>query len=181
MRSDEAVMVQAAKRNPAEFGVLYEHYREQVYSYLLACTKNVEDAADLTQQVFLQALDALHQYQPHKGSFLAWLFGIAHNAAVNFLRRHRTTMAWNLVPEMHHPTVELDVEAEIVQREATDRLYVLLNALDQQKRELIALRYVVGLTTAEIAVVVGKSEAATKKQLTRILYTLKEQYYGTKL
>lgn len=81
------------------------------------------------------------------------------------------------MPETLYPAAESDLEAELLQREALDRLRQLFDKLDQAKRELLILRFVAGLTSSEIAVVIGKSEAATKKQLTRTLHTLKEQYH----
>lgn len=175
--SDDTDLVRTARENPAAFGLLYERYRDRIYSYLLARTNSEEDAADLTQHVFTRALAALQQYRSHKGSFLTWLFTIARNASNNFLQRRHATVTWDYVPEVLHPLTELEPEAVVLRQEALIRLRTLFNALDQHKRELLTLRFVAGLTAAEIAVVLGKSEAATKKQLTRTLHLLKEQYY----
>ncbi len=54
---------------------------------------------------------------------------------------------------------------------------MLLAGLDPVQRELLALRFAAGLSAPQIALVVGKSPAAVKKQLTRLLHTLKEQYH----
>lgn len=175
---DDTDFVREALLHPSAFGVLYERYYNTVYRYLLVCTGNVEDAADLTQQVFLQTLAALHSYRPHKGTFSAWLLRIAHNSAINFLKRNRTPRAWNLTDETLATTVsEFDLETEVLHREALQRLHTLLANLDPFKRELLTLRFVSGLTTAEIAVVIGKTRTATKKQITRLLHDLKEQYH----
>lgn len=73
--NDDKALVQAALADPVAFGKLYERYRDRIYWYLIARTYSEEDAADLTQQVFLRAMDALKQYRPQKGSFLTWLVG----------------------------------------------------------------------------------------------------------
>lgn len=174
---DDQAVVKAALADPAAFGVLYERYRNRIYWYLLAHTHSVEDAADLTQQVFLRAFDALHQYRPHKGAFFVWLMAIAHHSSANFHRGHRKTLAWEDVPEHLHPTT--DVDTEIVRRETLAHAQALLDELDSSKRELLILRFVAGLTASQIASVIGKSEAATKKQLARTLHMLKEKYYDT--
>jgi RNA polymerase sigma-70 factor (ECF subfamily) len=173
--ADDAALVRAAQADPVAFGQLYQAYRDRVYWYLLARTGNRDDAADLTQHVFLKALDALAQYQPKKGPFVAWLFGVARNAATNLRQRSRPTVAWDYVTDADVSAQSL--EDAIVRRESLDQLRRLCATLDPTKQELLALRFVGGLTSAEIAAVIGKSEAATKRQLSRIIQSLKERYH----
>lgn len=70
----------------------------------------------------------------------------------------------------------LGPEALAERRERLERLGALLGQIDSGKRELLALRFGSGLSAREIAPIVGKSEAAVKKQLTRMIANLKEQY-----
>ncbi|HEU4793423.1 MAG TPA: sigma-70 family RNA polymerase sigma factor [Nitrolancea sp.] len=107
--------------------------------------------------------------------FAAWLFRIARNVAIDHARRKRITLTWDLLPEALHPT-NTTPESVVLREEASEPLRVLLSQMDTGKRELLALRFAAGLTSREISAVVGKSEAAVKKQLTRILQTIKEQY-----
>lgn len=158
------------------FASLYERYRDQVYAYLRTRTQSVEDAADLTQQVFLRALDALPQYRGHREGLAPWLFRIAHNSAVDFHRRQHITVSWDLVPETLHPLANEDVEAGVLHHEAVVRLRILLGQLDQETREMLVLRFAAQLTVAETAAVLGKSEATVKKRLLRIIHRLKDQY-----
>ncbi|HVA88233.1 MAG TPA: sigma-70 family RNA polymerase sigma factor [Chloroflexota bacterium] len=173
----DADLVSASQADPTAFGALYERYRDRVFWYLLTRTDTAVDAEDLLQIVFLKALDALAQYRPEKGPFSAWLFGIARNTAATFHARRLPTVAWDLVPEILLPVDEHDLEARLLRQEDLSRLRLLFGRLDARKRELLVLRFVAGLTSAEIACMVGKSEAATKKQLARILHTLKEHYH----
>jgi len=167
--------VRAAQRDPVAFDALYERYIDRVYAYLRARSATPEDAADLTQQVFTHALAALPRYRA--GSFAAWLFRIARNAAVDAHRRRRATVSWDLVPEALHPVAEDDAEARLLAREARLRVRRLVAGLPPDKREQLALRYAARLSTAEIAAVLGKSEAATRQQLSRVLRALQEQYH----
>jgi RNA polymerase sigma-70 factor (ECF subfamily) len=135
--------------------------------------KNDEDAADLTQQVFLKALTALPGYQPYKAPFGAWLFCIARHTAIDLSRRQKSTISWDLLPALMQP-IGQDPSETAQQREEFMYLGQLLAGLDPSKRELLALRFAAGLNAAQIAVVVGKSHASVQKQLKRILLNLKE-------
>lgn len=175
--ADDAILVRRALGDPLAFGKLYEAHRDRVYGYLLARTGNPDDAADLTQQVFVKALDALPQYRPGKGPFVAWLFGIARNAATNFRQRGRAMVAWDFVASTPADTSPaLGPEDSALRHEALEQLVRLCTTLAPVDQEMLALRFVAGLTSAEIGAVIGKSEAATKKQLTRTLRKLQEHY-----
>lgn len=173
----EAALIQAAQQDRAAFAPLYQRYRDRVYAYLRTRTESAEDAADLTQQVFLQALAALPRYRVGRAPFAAWLLRIAHNAAASYHKRRRPALAWDLLPESLHPIAADDPEARALQAEEMARLHALLRACKPGTREVLALRFAARLSVAETAAVVGKSEAAVKKQLTRAISALKEQYH----
>jgi RNA polymerase sigma-70 factor (ECF subfamily) len=179
--ADEEALVRAAQRDLAAFGPLYACYRDRIYTYLHMRTGQAEDAADLTQQVFVQALDALPCYRMQGVSVAAWLFRIARNAATDWHRRQRPTVPWDAVPEAFHPCAPETADGGLLQREAYAPLYALLAGLDAQTREALILRFTAQLTLAEIGAVLGKSEDAARKQITRALHTLKEQYHDVTL
>lgn len=168
--------VEAAQRDPAAFAPLYRRYRDRVFAYLRGRTDNDEDAADLTQQVFLQALDGLPCYRGGGDAFAPWLFRIARNIATNFHGRSRKTVAWEDVPEALQPLTEADADAGLLRREDLIRVRHLLALLPPETRELLALRFGARLSTPIIAAVIGKSEAATRKQLSRAVQALQEHY-----
>jgi RNA polymerase sigma-70 factor, ECF subfamily len=176
--SDEPALVEAARTDPAAFGTLYQRYLARVYRYLRAHSGSDEDAADLTQQVFLRALDALPTYRQRGAPFGAWLFRIARHAAIDAHRRQRSTVAWEALPAALQPSSAHDPEASAIERETLARLGELVIKLDKEQRELLALRFAARLSAPEIAIVVGKSPAAVKKQLTRLVRSLREQYHG---
>jgi RNA polymerase sigma-70 factor (ECF subfamily) len=172
---DEADLVLGARSNPARFSTLYERYQGRIYAYLRSRTSGEEDAADLTQHVFVLALDALPRYRAQQVTFGAWLFRIARNVAVDFHRRHRATVPWDFVPEALQPAAREDLATTIIEQEYLAHLGELFIMLNAESRELLTLRFVGQLTAPEIAVVIGASEAATRKRLSRILRRLKER------
>src|SRR5579885_1907370 len=90
IRTDEA-LVQAAQQDVAAFSELYARYQDRIYTYLRTRTSQTEDAADLTQQVFVQAVAALPRYRMQGVTVAAWLFRIARNVATDWRRQQRPT------------------------------------------------------------------------------------------
>lgn len=171
---DEVVWIEAAKLDPAAFEPLYQRYMMRIYRYMYLRVRNAEDAADLTQQVFLKVLRALPGYRVRGVPFAAWLFRIAHNTASDVYRREKRTMSQDFLPDEELLAPDMDPELLVLQREQLERLIDLLYQLEPSKQELLALRFSAGLSGAEIALVVGKSQAAVNKQLSRTLHYLKE-------
>lgn len=174
--NDERALVCAARTESAAFGVLYRRYHQRIYRFLYARIGHTEEAADLTQQVFVQALGALPRYRERGLPFAAWLFRIARNSAVNARRHPHPTVAWEQLSVVVPGPSDGDPEQMALQREALDRLQIMVQALDTEKRDLLDLRFAAGLTAREIAAVVGGSEVAAQKRLARLIRTLKEQY-----
>ncbi len=174
--SDEALLVRAAQADTASFAPLYYHYHPRIYRYLRARVTSNEDAADLTQAVFLRALAAMPTYRERGLPFAAWLFRIASNLATDAQRKRRPTVDLDAIPEELYATDANPPEQAALEGERLDRLRAVVATLDPDKRELLALRFAGGLTSAEIAAVVGKREGAVKRQLSRIIQGLREQY-----
>lgn len=175
-RLDESILIQAAQRDPTEFVALHRVYGDRVYQYMLACTGNSDDAADLTQQVFLQALGAIPGYRDRGLPFSAWLFRIARNVAVSAHRRVRADLSLDAMEERLQPRSLEDVEERAIHNEELARLRALIAGLCPEERELITLRFMSGLTIEEIASVVGGSRSTVHRRLSHILQTLKERY-----
>jgi len=171
----ERACIAAAQRDPAAFAALYQQYYARVYRYLRVRLQSEEDAADLTQQVFLKALDALPRYRPGSAPFSAWLFAIARNALADRYRRRPPTLSLEAAGDLR---TEQEMEASLLQRESLDQLKSLINQLKPDARDLLALRFAAGLTTPEIAATLGKRPDAVRKSLSRLLQSLKEQYHA---
>ncbi len=172
---EEAAWIGAAQVDPVAFEPLYMRYRERVYRYVRTRLGNDEDAADLTQQIFLQAMAALPRYRPQGVPFAVWLFRIARHAAINRGTRDvGPGLSWDQLPELLHPLADEEPEEMAMRSEALRHLRVLLSELEPTQRELLALRFAAGLTAPQIAVLVGKKPEAVRKQIYRLLQSFKE-------
>jgi RNA polymerase sigma-70 factor (ECF subfamily) len=174
---EEPDLIERALTDPTAFAELYRRHLGRIYAYLRTRVACEEDAADLTQQVFLQAFDALPRYRQRGLPFSAWLFQIAHNIVINSYRHQQQVIPWDAIPVHAQPFLVQNPEAGVLQQERIAQLRQLLARLDPAKCELLALRFAAGLSAPQIALVVGRSPAAVKKELTRTLHKLKELYH----
>lgn len=172
---DEQALVEAAKHDTSAFGALYQLYFGRVYGYLRLRVQQEVDADDLTQQVFLQALNALPHYQSRGAPFATWLFTIARNVLADRFRRRPVTNSLEASGDL---AADHALEDDLLRRETYEQLSKLLNTLDPAARDLLALRFAAGLSAPEIAAVLGKRPDAVRKRLSRLLQSLKEHYHA---
>jgi RNA polymerase sigma-70 factor (ECF subfamily) len=167
---DEANLALAAsRRDKAAFAELYGRYAARVYRYLYSYVGERTEAEDLTAQVFTAAWEGIHRYR-EQGNFAAWLFRIARNKAGDYYRRRRPQVSLDEVyPE---PQVNWDPAAELERGEALHRLNMLVKRLEPEQLELLRLRFAADLSFAEIAGLLGRSEAAVKMAVHRLLHRL---------
>jgi RNA polymerase sigma-70 factor, ECF subfamily len=157
IEANVAALVTAAQGDPPSFADLYRLYLKRVYLYVRANVANAEDAADLTQQIFLQAFHHLASFR-QQSSFRSWLFRIAQHSISNFHRRRPHTVPWETLPETVHPLDEQTPETLALWHESVARLQHLLAQLPTDKRDLLALRFAAQLHITEIAEILEKTQ-----------------------
>ena len=173
-------LVEAARRDPAQFDALYRKYLAQVYAYALYELADHHAAEDVTERTFLRALAALRRFReqarpedgPEASTFRVWLFRIARNTVANERRTRRRKPAASLDVALGAGLAiadASDLEAEAVTRdEAAGALRALQDLPDDRRRALV-LRFVHEMGTAEIAGVLGRSEGAVRVLIHRAL------------
>jgi RNA polymerase sigma-70 factor (ECF subfamily) len=166
---DEAKLISAAQRDPAEFTVLYDRYFRPIYQYLYSRVGSVPEAEDLTTQTFLAALEALPHYH-HRGYFSAWLFTIARNKARDHYR-HKPPEPL----DESHPDQAEDPLAQVIHSDQIEQLACLVSSLTEEEQELIRLRCAACLSFAEIGASLGRKEDTVKKTFYRLAAHLQRQ------
>ena len=165
-------------RDRDAFSALYEAHADRVHRYLLARTPSVADAEELTSRTFVNAFANLGTYRG-RGSFESWLTSIAHNLLANWYRdRGRRPPTAPLDEALSIASDVPGPESELELRELRGRIREATAELAPDRQQLITLKYVDGLTNAEIGRRMGRSEGAIKALHHRTLRQL-EQVLGT--
>src|SRR5919198_5404631 len=173
-RGIDAALVKAAQAGDASaFGQLYERYRDPVYRYCLARTGAKHEAEDLVADVFLRAMEALDRYQDRGLPFVAFLFRVARNAAIDRSRRTRPDMSMDELT--HHPESTQNVEAQAVRSMEQAALVAAMSKLKTDYREVLLLRFVEGYGAADVGRMTGRSEGAVRTLQHRALERLRRE------
>jgi RNA polymerase sigma-70 factor (ECF subfamily) len=172
--ADENALVERAKTDPVAFGILYECYVNKIYNYIYYRVGNQHDAEDLTARTFHRALDHIERYVDQGAPFSAWLYRIAHNLVANW---HRDQSRRKFVPleEMQLSPQRRDGPDQMTeQKEEKDELITVIQRLPPTRQQLLILKFVEGMSNAEIGKVMGRSEGAIKSLYHRTLLSLRE-------
>jgi RNA polymerase sigma-70 factor, ECF subfamily len=159
---DERKVVDAAKHGDhGALTSLYEFYFPRVYRYVFARLGKSEDAEDVTEEIFLRVIDNIDGFSWRGLPFGAWVFRIARNEVVSHVRRQRNRNATGQLTETipdatadHVTAIETQFAIASV-REATAKL-------PEAQRQVIELRFSAGLSVAETAQALKKSENNVK-------------------
>lgn len=170
-KPDEVVLVAVAKKDPREFGQIYQLYIQPIFRYLYSRIGSLPEAEDATAQTFMAALEALDRYQD-KGHLASWLFAIARRKAMDHFRAQRLQVPLEKAENISTGT---DLLQQLIQTEQITTLAKLISALPEYEHELIRLRYIGELSFLEIGHLLNRSEAAVKKSLYRLLARLQSQ------
>jgi len=168
--ADERLLVEAAKRDPAQFAELYTRNFRVVYAYVTRRTASREEAEDITSEVFHQALANLKRFEWRGAPFAAWLMRIASNAIAD---RWRSQFRESANPLADEPSD--DSMSGMEQRAA---LFQLVDGLPSDQRRVIVMRFAEQKSIREIAQELQRSEGAIKQLQFRALEKLRDSMEG---
>ncbi len=185
--AEERRLVEAAQRDTARFGELYEQYFEQVYAYIARRVRNRSEAEDLTAEVFRKALQSLPRFKWTGAPFAAWLFRIASNMIADRAKRaaresnSEPALKVGLAPRRQSsslrsnamPTQETDLE----QSERSAVLFRVVGELAEDQRRVLIMRFAEEKNIREIAEALGRSEGAVKQLQFRALENVRKRIH----
>jgi len=162
--ADSALMLRYVDGDIAAFEMLYRRHNDALYRYLLRLCRHPHSAEDVFQEVWGKLIKARGNYRP-TAKFTTYLYRIAHNCFIDYLRRNKRHMrAVDLKPDAHpDPGEQPDTIAE--RSLARRRLDAALLELPDEQRDVFLLREEAGLSLDQIASITGTNRETAKSRL----------------
>lgn len=167
----EQERIEAAKKDPKNFRYFYDLWYKPVYLFIYRRVDDEELSADITQQVFLKAMQNIAKYEYRGFPFSSWLYRIAHNELMQYFRDQNKIRVVCIEKTGLAEILEDDVAGyEVENREL---IFKTLQKLKPQELELIEMRYFEKRSFKEISEITNISENSAKVKVHRILERLR--------
>lgn len=171
---DDTRLVQRAQQGDLQaIGALYDQHQDHIFRFVWSRTYDQALAEDLTGDVFIRMVTHLPQYQIGTVPFRAWLYRIARNLIIDYQRQHgRHTVvnieyAVNLSRERDDPMQQIETTLSL------EAMQQALEKIDPTQREVVELRFLLGLSLQDVASTLDKTVAAVKSLQYRGLKSLR--------
>jgi RNA polymerase sigma factor (sigma-70 family) len=171
---DILLVKRAVAGDQRAFAELLSRYRDAIFFMLLKMVNNSDDADDLTMEAFGKAFKSIQQYTPNY-AFSTWLFKIATNNCIDFIRKRRggTLISIDHANEnpdevpIHIQTDELDPEESMISQQKVKLMREIVSKLKPRYRRLVEMRYFNEMSYEEIAAELELPIGTVKAQLFR--------------
>ncbi len=172
--SDEALVLSILRGNKKDFSKIVSRYERPIFNLMYRTCRSDQEAADLTQDVFLRVYDRLDRFNSDR-RFFPWLYTVAVNKAQDWKRnssvklRKLSELRW----EVPVADTRSQQEKKVLDQEEVKSLYRALDTLPDGTREMLLLRYQQELPITELADIFNVSESAAKMRISRAIGLLK--------
>lgn len=157
-------LVELARGGDAEaFGLLYDHYQPSVYRFLYYRTRSVVVAEDLCSETFFRALRNMSSFRWQGKDFGAWLMTIARNLATDHFKAGRTRLEMTTEDMGQHDDATEGPENAVLATLTNEILLESLTKLPNEQRDCLIMRFLQGMSIAETAAALGRSDGAIKQ------------------
>jgi RNA polymerase sigma-70 factor (ECF subfamily) len=157
-------LVELARTGDSEaFGLLYDHYQASVYRFLFYRTRSTALAEDLTSETFFRALRSMTNFRWQGKDFGAWLMTIARNLATDHFKAGRTRLELATEDMGVHDDATEGPESTVLAGLTNELLLKALKELPDEQRDCLIMRFLQGMSIAETAAVLGRSDGAVKQ------------------
>jgi RNA polymerase sigma-70 factor, ECF subfamily len=157
-------LVELARTGDSDaFGLLYDHYQSSVYRFLFYRTRSVQLAEDLTSETFFRALRSMNNFRWQGKDFGAWLMTIARNLTTDHFKAGRTRLELTTEDMSAHDDTTEGPESTVLAGLTNEILLGALKSLPDEQRDCLIMRFLQGMSIAETAAVLGRSDGAIKQ------------------
>ena len=137
---------------------IYLKYKDKVFGYVKNHVNSIEDAEDITSDIFIKIYSKLDTYDETKAALSTWIYSMTSNTVIDY---YRTNHIHSEIPE-DLTDERSSIEDEVLNKESLEALADALEQLPQELRDIIILRYYKGLTLQDIAGKMNLSYGITK-------------------
>jgi len=157
-------LVELARQGDKEaFGLLYDHYQASVYRFLYYRTRSQALAEDLTSETFFRPLRSMNNFRWQGKDFGAWLMTIARNLTTDHFKAGRTRLEMTTEDMTPHDDATEGPEDEVLAALTNEVLLTALTELPTEQRECLIMRFLQGMSIAETAQALNRSDGAVKQ------------------
>lgn len=172
---EEIVKIVVARQRSDEFGILYDRYSEKVFRKCISFVKDVDQAKDLTHDIFLKTFLNLSKFN-FKSKFSTWLYSLTYNYCIDFLRKENRlkTETSDQIADVPDDQDDLN-EKELLSIKA-QRLIEVLENIPVKEKAILLMKYQDEMSIEDIKGVLNVSESAVKMRLKRAKAKALETY-----
>jgi RNA polymerase sigma-70 factor, ECF subfamily len=167
-----------------KFESIYHQYKSLVFNVCLHYVLNREDAQDVTQEVFVKIYHNLHKYNPEAASLKTWIYRIAINQSLDFLKARKSQKRFGFltslfgassnepihdVRQVSHPGIEME------EKESVENLLLIIQSLPEKQKTAIILTKIEDRPQQEVAEIMGTSVKAVESLIQRAKAQIEKQ------
>lgn len=175
MSSDNELMVRVKHGDLDKLAVLYERYNRALFAFFFKVTLNSQASEDLVQTVFFKIIKYRERYRAEEGSFVTWMFRIAHNARIDHFHRLERSRNEARIDETD-VCGDGDPDEDFLKKERSWRIKEALGLLTSEQREVLILSRYQGLKYEEIAEILKCRVGTVKARVFRAMEKLRRAF-----
>ncbi|MFQ3619760.1 MAG: sigma-70 family RNA polymerase sigma factor [Spirochaetales bacterium] len=176
MGSDYELIQKILQGNPTLYGVLVKKYQKQIYALGVKLFRNLEDAEDFSQEVFIKAYERLHSFRGDS-AFYTWLFRVGYFLGLSWHRKRKGPVS--LPSEYDIPDSTPAPEIIHLQKDALAALQSAIDELPDRYRICLELYFSFGMTYQDISDITDIPVGTVKSHVFRAKLRLRESLKGT--